>query len=180
MLPLAWALASLAPGLVRLGWGTSRPLALTGWAIGAGAIAMLGAHAGAWGIATGLVAGMGTALALVLLAALQSPPRPPRRHRQKPALPAARKEIAIARRLAVFVLVVPGALCAAMWLAFASQALLRRGAPPGADSVALTLFLTPTIWVLLMVWQMLEPGPVRMLRPIMFAAAAGLALRSLA
>lgn len=188
VLPLSWALVALALGLVWLGWARGRGIALTGWAIGAGAIIMLGAHSGAWGIATGFVVGIVAALAVVLLAALQSTPRPPRQHRQNPALPAARKKLppaarkklAIARRLAVFVLVVPGAFCAAMWLAFTNQALLRRGAPPSADSVAVTLFLAPTIWALLMVWQMLELGPIRMLRPLAFAAVAGLALWSLA
>lgn len=179
-LPSGWALVALALGLVRLGWGRSRGLALTGWAIGAVAIAVLGAHSGAWGIATGFVEGIVAALTLVMLAALRSAPRPSRHDRRKPGRPAARKEIAITRRLAVFVLVVPGALCTALWLAFASQGLLRQGAGPDADSVALTLFLTPAIWALLMVWQMLEAGPLRMLRPLMLAAVTGLALWSLA
>ncbi|WP_298169719.1 hypothetical protein [Novosphingobium sp.] len=180
VLPASWALTALALGLVRLGWSMRRGIALTGWAIGASAIIMLGAHSGAWGIATGFVVGIVAALALVLHAGARSAPRAPRREPRKSALPAGHKEIALARRLAVFVLVVPCAFCAALWLAYASQALLRRGGPPGADSVALNLFLAPTIWALLMVWQMLEPGPVRMLRPLAFAAVAGLALWSLA
>lgn len=180
VLPLGWALAALALGLVRLGWSISRGIALTGWAIGTAAVAMLGAHSGAWGIATGFVVGIVAALALVLLAAARSAHRAPRQELRKSALPAGREDISLARRLAVFVLVGPGAFCAALWLAYASQALLRRGAPPSADSVALTLFVAPMIWALLMVWQMLEPGPVRMLRPLALTVAAGLALWSLA
>lgn len=173
------ALVALAPGLARLGWGTRRAIAWAGWGIGAGAIVTLGAHAGAWGIAVGVVAGLAAAMALVFHAAWQSQPVPAGRERRKAAPPAVRTDRALPRRLAAFLLAGPGAFGVALWFAHASQALARRGGPPSADSLALALFLAPVIWMMLMVWQMMEPGPVRMLRPLLWTAIAGLALWSL-
>lgn len=176
---ISWVLAGLSVVLIRLGWGTRRSVALAGWALAAVSLAILTLADGAWGMATGFTTGMIVALVIVLHAASRSPAKRRRAVGQADALVLRRSDGGLARRLAVFVLVVPVAFVAAQWFAFTVQALVRQGAPLDADSVALTLFLQPATWAALMSWQMTLSGPVRMIVPPLVIAALGAVLWSM-
>ncbi len=176
---ISLVLTGLSVVLVRLGWGTRRSVALAGWALAVVSFVLLTLSDGAWGMATGFTAGMIVALVIVLHAAWRSPAKRRRAVRQADPLVLRRGDGGLARRLAVFVLVVPVAFVAAQWFAFTVQALVRRGAPPDADSVALTLFLQPMTWTALMSWQMMLSGPVRMAFPPLVIAALGAVLWSM-
>ncbi|MBC2665441.1 hypothetical protein H7F51_07900 [Novosphingobium flavum] len=170
---IGWIMAGLSVAVIRAGWGGRRSVALAGWALGAVALVVLARGGGAWGMATGLTIGMIAALGFVLHAAWRSPASAPNAVRQAAALATPLDWGDVARRLAVFVLVVPVAFCSAQWLAFAVQALVRGGSDLDADSLALALFLQPVIWTALMCWQMTLPGPVRMVLPPLSAALLG-------
>lgn len=176
---ISWVLVGLSLVLIRLGWGTRRSVALAGWALALVSLVMLACSDGAWGMATGFVTGMIVALGIVLHAGWRSPAKRHGTIRQADAVVLRRGYHGVGRRLTVFAMVVPVAFAAALWLAFTVQALLRRGAPLDADSVALTLFLQPVTWTALMSWQMTLSRPVRMAFPPLIIAALGAVLWSM-
>lgn len=162
--------------LIRLGWGGRRGWAAAGWALAALALGWLTWADGAWGLATGLTAGSIFALVAVAQAGVVSPARSPRRA-SAGAAPAVRIDGGpsdLARRIAVFVLVVPVSFLATLGLALAINAAMKGGAPLEVNSVAMLLFVQPTAWAVLMAWQMVQPGPARMVLQPALVAAAGL------
>ncbi|MBL8656193.1 MAG: hypothetical protein JNJ92_02395 [Altererythrobacter sp.] len=162
--------------LIRLGWGGRRGLAAAGWALAAAALGWLTWADGAWGLATGLTAGSIFALLAVAQAGVVSPARTPRRAAAVTATAAPMGAVPsdLARRIAVFLLVVPVSFLAALWLALAINAAMKGGAPLEANSVATLLFVQPTAWAALMAWQMVQPRPARMVFQPALVAAAGL------
>lgn len=174
----AGLLVAIALGmlLVRVGWGGQRHAAPAGWAITIAASAVLVARDGAWGLAMGGVVAMTVAVTIVLHAGWAAPARARRAPREAPSITLPRRPGDLARRIAVFVLVVPAAFAAAQWLAYGAQALARRAGAGEADAIVLTMFLQPTLWGVLMVWQMTRPGPMRMIAPPLAATALGTAL----
>ncbi|HEY8603561.1 hypothetical protein [Tsuneonella suprasediminis] len=168
-----WILAGLSVVLIRMGWGGRRSVARAGWALAIVSLVLLARQAGAWGMATGFTVGMIVALLIVLYAAWRSPAKLRRVGRQVDAAVVLPGSAHLARRFAVFVLVVPVAFAAAQWLAFAIQAYVRGGAPIDANSFALMLILQPVIWTILMTWQMTLSNPVRMIGPPLIAAVLG-------
>lgn len=174
--PVAIAVGML---LVRLGWGGRRGVAVAGWVL-AGAMALvLTRENGAWGLAIAAVAGVAAAIAIVLHAGWTAPAKALRPPREAPSITLPRRPRDLARRLAVFVLVVPVAFAAAQWLAFGIQAMARRGGAGEADAIVTMLFLQPLLWSILMAWQMTRAGAVRMIAPPAGAAALGTILWSL-
>jgi len=172
---IAAALLAIAAAmlLVRLGWAGRRGAAAAGWVLAGGALLVLAAGVGAWGVATGTVTGMAATLALVLHAGWRSPARVRRPAREAPSLALPHAPAELARRAAVFVLVVPAAFVATQWLAFGAQALARRAGTGAADATVLSLFLQPLLWALLMAWQMTRAGPARMIAPPVGATVLG-------
>ena len=162
-----------ALSLVRLGWERRRSVAAFGWIGGLAALAWLTLHDGAWGLAVGTTTGIVVALVIVLHAAWASPPRTRRTPRPAPSITIPYRWADIARRIAVFVLVVPGAFVAAQWLAFGAQALARRGGYGEADAIVLTLFLQPVLWGVIMTIQMTRANAARMIAPPVVAAVLG-------
>ena len=162
--------------LIRLGWGGRRGAAGIGWGLAAAGLVALAARDGAWGVAVGTVTGMAAALAIVLHAGWNSPAKVQRAPREAPSILLPRRWHDLARRVLVFVLVVPIAFCAAQWLAFAVQAVARRAGARDADTMVLTLLLQPILWTVLMAWQMTRAGPARMVAPPAAAAVLGTAL----
>jgi len=175
---IAAALAAILCGiaLIRLGWGGRNTVAAVGWTSTAAGLVALAAADGAWGIAIGTVVGMTAGLGLVLYAGWTAPAKVVRPPREAPSILLPRHWHALGRRITVFVLVVPVAFVAAQWLAFAAQAVARRSGANEADTMVMTLFLQPTLWAVLMAWQMTRAGPARMVAPPAAAALLGTAL----
>jgi hypothetical protein len=168
------ALIAVAAGalIVRIGWRQRRGVAAAGWATIVLALGVLTQSDGAWGLATGTVAGMVAMLAMVLHAGWTAPAKA---RRETPARHAAAVPLqwrGIARRVGVFALVVPIAFVAAQWLTLGVQALARRGGVGDADAIVLTLMLQPVAWGIIMAVQMTRADAGRM---IAAPAAAGLA-----
>lgn len=159
--------------LVRIGWNGARGLALLGWALALVALTALAWQDGAWGLAVGVVTGMGAALACVLHAGWTSPARSLRAPREAPAISIPHHRRDLVRRLAVFALAVPVAFAAAQWLAFGVQAAIRGGAALDSDAVVLTLFLQPVIWTALLTVQLTRARPSQMVAAPLIAAIAG-------
>jgi hypothetical protein len=179
MIILGLVAITVAMLLVRLGWSGRRGVAPVGWALGVGGLLLLAASDGAWGLAVGTVTGMAVAIAIVLHAGWRSPVKVRRPARTAPSITLPHRPAELARRLFVFVLVVPIGFVAAQWLAFGTQALARRGGSGEADALALTLFLQPLLWSFLMAWQMTRATPMRMIAPPASAAVLGTILWSL-
>jgi hypothetical protein len=174
MVAAALLLAVAAMGLVRVGWaGRRRGLPVAGWALAAVALAVLCGEHGAWGLAMGTVAGSVAALALVLHAGWTAPGKARQPRREPPTVTLPHQPAEVLRRLAVFVLVVPVALAASMWLAFGTQAAARGAGAGEADATALMLLGAPIYWSILMTWQMTQATPARMVMPAVAAAGAG-------
>lgn len=173
MIPVALALMGAAMVLVRLGWSSSRQAAYLGWMLAAGALVMLTASAGAWGLAIATVVAMILALTMVLYAGWTAPIRMRRAGIEAASVTLPRLSGDLARRVIVFVLVVPVAFVAAQLLAFGIQAVARRAGIGDADATASTLFLQPLIWTALITWQMSRTGPLRMIAAPVAAALLG-------
>ena len=151
--------------LIRLGWGGAKPLAVAGWALAAIALAILTRAGGAWGLATGLTAGAVFALVAVAYAGAVSPQRKARRAPAAPSVRLPSRPEGVVRRLLVFLAVVPVSFIAAQWLAFAVNAAMKGDAALDANSVATMMFVQPVVWTILMAWQVMLSGPLRMLGP---------------
>jgi len=180
MVPAALALILVAMLLVRRGWGGRRAVALAGWGLAIAALGLLAAEAGAWGIAMGVVAGTAAAMLMLVQAGWTAPAKAYRPARVPASVTVPHRPGDIAQRFAVFLLVVPVAFAAAMWLAFGVQALARNHGAGAADAATLILFLQPLIWSILMTWQMTRPGPARMIAPPAGVAVLGTMLWGLA
>lgn len=173
MIPLALIGIVAAMLLIRAGWAGRRGAAAVGWAVAVAALFTLAWRDGAWGLAVGTVAGMAAALAMVSHAGWRSPVKVRRPAREAPSIVLPRRWSDGGRRILVFVLVVPVAFVAAQWLAFGAQALARRAGAGDADTLVMTLFLQPTLWSVLMCWQMTRSGPAKMVAGPIATAALG-------
>jgi hypothetical protein len=173
MICMALILIVAAMILIRLGWGGQRHLAAIGWSIAAAALIWLVALGGAWGLAVGAVTGMTSAIAMLLVAGWTSPARARRPARVHPTIVLPRRPSDLARRIAVFALVVPAGFVAAQWLAFGVQAMVRHGHVADADGIVLTLFLQPILWSGIMVWQMTMAKTRHMIVPVAAAGVLG-------
>jgi len=177
--PLIGMIVGIA--LLRFGWGGAKGAGVAGWTLVAATLVGGGRHDGAWGVALVALAGMATALAILLWAGWTSPARKRRPVREATSGSGgslARGWPDLGRRIAVFVLAVPVAFGAALWLAFACQAGARRLGAGEADATALTLMLQPVLWCAIMCWQMTRAGPGRMIAPPAAAALVGAAIWS--
>lgn len=174
MIGIALAAIAAAMLLVRIGWAGRRGAAPLGWVIAAAALAVLVAGDGAWGLAMGTTTAITVALALVLHAGATSPRRITRPAREAPAIHVPHHARDIARRAAVFALVVPVAFVAAQGLAFGLQALARGAGWDESNTTVLALFLQPILWTAIMVVQMTRTDARRMIAAPAAAALAGL------
>lgn len=169
--PIMAAVAGMV--LVRLGWSAGRAIAVLGWALAAAALFLLARAAGAWGVSVGAAAAMAAALALLPWPGWSAPARTRPAYRDRVARMGTAGSIGLARRLAVFLLVVPIGGVATLWLAFAAQAAARHAGMTSADAAVCLLFLAPILWCGLMTWQMTRDGPRRMAVPPVIVAALG-------
>lgn len=168
MAAVAAAIVMLWAGWSRAGRG-GRPHALCGLLAAVAGLGLLGVGDGAWGVAVGLIAAMLTAFLVLARAAWTSPPsreRPARDLRPR-AVPRAGGAVGVARRVAVFLMTVPGACAAGSLAALALQALARAGGWPEADSTTLGLLAFPVAWAALAVWLLLQARPAAMLAPLL-------------
>lgn len=143
-------LGAFAVAVLRISWSLpQRSLALNvlGWGMMAAGVAMLGSTGGAWGIAVGAIIAMLAAGLLLLEAAVRSPQR--RRPNGEPAPPGpvqANDGLALARRISVFLLVVPGAFVAAILVALAALGISRLAGWAEANALALAFWVFPLAW----------------------------------
>lgn len=179
MIRPAILLALLAIALVRFGWGRDRRIAGGGWIVAAIAAIWAVLADGAWGLAVVTLVPVVVALGLLLLAAAASPPRASRTAAE-PSVAISGRPDALARRLAVFVLVVPVSFAAAQLAALGLAAAITGTRPLSADPVATAFFAQPLLWTALMAWQMTRPAPRDMVAAPLAVAATGLALWVLA
>lgn len=135
-LRLAWAQPRRSAGLNALAWG----------AVAAGLVVLAWAD-GAWGVAVGLTAAMLTAAIFLAIAA--AAPGNGRRRDEAAAIRKdrdGRPELALGRRTAIFLLVVPGAFAASVLLSLAALGLARQAGWSEADGIALAFYLFPFAW----------------------------------
>jgi len=170
----------VAMALVRLGWGGQRGMAVGGWSLGALSVVVLAGQAGAWGLAIGTLVAMLVPIAAVLKAGWSAPVRVRRAPREPASVTMPRRPSDLARRLAVFVLVVPAAFVSAQILAFGAQAVVRQAGAGEANAVVLMLFLQPLLWGGLMTWQMTRSGPAQMIGAPLGASVLGAVMWGLA
>ncbi|GGB27811.1 hypothetical protein GCM10011380_16780 [Sphingomonas metalli] len=169
--------ATVALGLIRVGWDGRRSLALAGWALAIAAAVALAMLAGAWGLAIVATTAIVAALAILLRDAWRAPRGRAAPVRSAPSIALPRPTLrSVGRRLAVFLLVVPVAAAAAALLAFGLQATLVRGRAAEADTVALMMVAQPVLWALLATVQITRASAVRMIAPALACAALGLIL----
>ncbi len=169
--------ASIGPLLLRWGWQRGRAAVIAGWGALLLAAILLALSHGAWGLAAGAVAAMAVASALLMQAALASPaPRGNGRKREaaaSPRLPHDWRDTA--RRIAIFLIVVPLDLVAASFLACAIERMLFGAGWLEANTLTVALFAIPILWALAASWQMLCTRAVTMLAaPALFALIGGL------
>ena len=173
MIASAIAMVAAAIALVRLGWAGRPGVAALGWLLAGATLVALAQGAGAWGFAVGAIAGMTAALGTLAWSGWSAPGHAPRSGREKAASPSLREPARLARRGAVFLLVVPVGGAAALWLAFGAQAVAREMGMQTADAYACLLLLAPVFWCSIMTWQMTRNGPCRMVAAPLFAALLG-------
>lgn len=169
------ALMAVAVGvtMIRIGWNGRRSVAVLGWAVVCGASLVATWLDGAWGLATCTVTGMAAAYAALLWSALVAPGQPRRPEIRRTATYPANGDIGVARRLCVFLLVVPGGGTASVVLTFGIKAAARRAGASAADASALMLILLPLLWSGLLAWQMTRPKLGRMVALPLLAVLLG-------
>lgn len=159
--------------LVRLGWNGRRSLAAGGWLLAAIGVGAAIRNAGAWGCAVAALVGMAVGLGAVLLAGWRAPVQARRTvWRTRTTAPTVRWPD-VARRFAVFLLVVPVAAVAAEGLALAGRGFARGHGMGLADATVLAWLVQPVAWAAIMAVQMLQAGPARMIAPPLAAALVG-------
>lgn len=178
MIAAALIMVAGAMLLVRIGWSGRPPVATVGCGLAVIGLVLLTHRDGAWGLAIGTAAGIVSVLAIVLHAGWASPAKALRPAREAPSVVIPVTMSDVARRVAVFALVVPGAFLAAQWLAFGVQAVARRGGAGDADTIVLALYLQPVLWAVIMTVQMTRAGAARMIAPPVAAALIGTGLWS--
>lgn len=175
-------LSTVAAGLaaIRYGWRGDERVAWLGWAAIAIAIVVAAALDGAWGIALMLLALSTVAAVPVAVAAWTSAPARLASPRGRARAVANQTDRALARRLSVFLLVVPVGCLAATTLAFGIQAAVRGAGYGDANALATILFVQPVAWGVLASVQMLAAGPRAMIVPALACALPGLLLWAVA
>lgn len=164
---------------LRLGWRSSGRLVAAGWILGLGALTVLTIQWGVWGLSAGSLVAMSCALGILAADAIRSKPaRRPVAALATVTPPRWRAE-GLARRTAVFALVIPIGFAATTVLALGAEAMARRAGWAEADRFVLALMLQPLAWAILASLQMLHDNPRGMLRPTLVCAIAGAALWTL-
>jgi hypothetical protein len=180
--PLGLAAAAAGPILLWMGWRhgrVSKPWrSIKGWAALALAFAILTWYAGAWGAAVGAMTAMLAAFVILSGVAMASPPDHGRPLRE----PAPVQEAWIGwrdlgRRIAIFLIVVPGAFLVSSLVALTVQAAARHAGWQDANSTTFGLFTFPLVWTIVATLLMLRSSPRAMAgRLAIVAVSSGAAL----
>lgn len=180
-----WLIAAVAlaagAGVVLLwrGWSAGpvagRAEVMAGWALIGVASFGLVWSAGMWGLSVAWLGAMLGAHLLLGHVALATPAgrvAPEREPRPSVTLHS-RNWPDFARRIGIFLAVVPGALIAALVLTLGLHAALRSAGWSEANNTVMALGVFPTAWVVLVTLQMIEERLSRMLPPLLICAIAG-------
>ncbi|MDG5487787.1 hypothetical protein NYR55_04010 [Sphingomonas sp. BGYR3] len=146
-LRLAWSYAQRSAGWVGAGWGLIAASAVVAW------------HgAGAWGVAVAALVAMATALVALGVAALRSPPgRKTAFDRRTVVQSSSCDPMRIGRRLATFLITVPGGFLSALALGLALRGaglILGWGE---ANATVAALFAVPISWAVLATILLMQP-----------------------
>lgn len=172
------AIAGVA--LLRHGWRGTKAAIVVGWTLVAAALLAGTMRDGAWGMSMAALEGMMAACVILCAAAWKSAPARATRTRDPIHATGTDAGGRLARRVAVFALVVPVGALAATVLAFGAQAVVRGAGLGDANALVTMLLIQPVAWSVLASVQMLRPGPRGMIAPAVACAAPGLALWALA
>lgn len=176
---LMLVVAAVGVLLVRAGWPAKArrraPLLIAGWSAIAVSLAVMGWRDGAWGVTMSAVVAMAVAHGALAVAALEKG----RKARAERAPREAEPTIAlspggwrgVARRVTVFLLVVPLGAAVAMLFALALLGSVRTAGWHDANSAPLGFLLWPMAWALLATWMLMYERLARIARPLAFVAA---------
>lgn len=156
---IALLAASVAgPLLLRRGWQQGGLATIMGWGFLLFAGAALIVHGGAWAFALGVCSAMVAAMVLLSEAAIRTPaPARTARERAIPQMEPAPFDFRdLARRIAVFLLVVPVGLVASSFLTWSMQRALFHAGWLEANSTSFALFALPFLWLALTSWQIMQ------------------------
>lgn len=145
--------------LLRAAWGQPRRSAAlngAGWSALTAGVVIAAMAEGAWGAAIAAMAAMLAAAAFLGAAAVSSAVQAGRTERQRSDVAAPRSELAMGRRTAVFLLVVPGAFVASFLIALAALVAARQAGWSEANAIPLAFFLFPIVWTTLVLLLMLK------------------------
>lgn len=151
--PLIWVgtlLAALSIVGLRLAWRLPRRSRIANaacWLLLAAGLVCGAVAAGAWGVAVASLGAMGAAMLCLAHALLIAPPDRPRPIPRRTADRQGGSVREIARRTGTFLLVVPGALVAALAFCLGLSALFRLAGGSEANANALALFALPLVWM---------------------------------
>lgn len=164
---IACTAAVAAVLVLRVGWARherSIPINLIGWSLMAVAALTAWRGDGAWGVAVATLAGMGAALALLTHAVATAPAgktTAAASNRRAGLLPEGAEPLALGRRIATFLIVVPGALIASIALAVAARAMAMGLGAVEADGNAIAFFTAPLAWAILAFLLLLQSARPR-------------------
>jgi hypothetical protein len=165
--PLLWLAWNKPPG--------SKALArAAGWLLILAAVALLGATSGAWGVAvSATVTSAAALLVLAYVAATSAPKQASVREAPHHDLDVRKIFSELPRRIAVFLLAVPGGLFASTLLTFGARAAARHAGWPESDSTMLALGGLPLAWSIIASLQMMQSSLATMAATIVVPAVCG-------
>lgn len=146
-----------------------------GWLLILGAALLLAVIAGAWGVAVSATATSAAALLILAYISLHSAPQGRTSARESSVQPLDVHAIftGLARRVAVFLLVVPGGVAASTIIALGARAAARHSGWDDADSTMVALAGMPLVWSVIASLQMTQRSLARMAAFAIAPALAG-------
>jgi hypothetical protein len=163
----------LAMLCLRLGWRRRREWVMLGWALAIAAATLAIVLWDMWGLAVASLVAIGAALVLLAREGMLAPAAT-RPLRPSASVTAPRWRLdGLARRVSVFLLVVPAGFAATLLLALGVDAVARRGGVGEADATVLALMVQPIGWAVLASVQLLVARPRRMMAPALLCAGLG-------
>lgn len=178
MLWLAAALGVGGVGALRSAWSRpqrSAPINGLGWAALA-ASAMVGwHHSGAWGVSIAALAAMAAAFVALAVAAARAPAgRAASPNRRAGMLPQPGEPRHIGRRVATFLLVVPGGFLASIALCLSVRALGMLLGWGEANANVAALFTVPIAWAVIVTLLLMQASRRSQYTTLLACALAGM------
>ncbi|WP_448662570.1 hypothetical protein ACG3SL_18185 [Sphingomonas sp. CJ20] len=159
----AWALPHRSTGWNTLGWALMVASVVAGWQA-----------AGAWGVSVAALVTTGAAFVALAVAGLRAPPaRAAASNRRVGMLPQPGEPRRIGRRVATFLLVIPGGLIAALALCLAVRTLGLWSGWGEANAVVAALYTVPLVWAGLATALLMQARRRTQIATLLACVAAG-------